>query len=277
MAAARGEQLPPGAVPILRVATDTSAVEGQPADLEYAVGQELEPDAPERLAADLALIATLRRAEFSGPLWDTYACELARYAFGVLSAWMSTGHIFAIARSKRIPCTPSPGELERFMSDPDLRTDIADVAIVEALQSFRRKMLLGTGWRADGGASVTTYFIGACVIAFVNELNRHRRAQARNAKAAEAALRHQAGLPMQDWWAADEPSQRTVEQDVLRHYLGALSQRDRNIVWGKASGLTNKQITHLFQERSTRAVEQRWSALMKQENWIRRLGDRGSQ
>ncbi|MFE4457097.1 hypothetical protein ACFROC_07045 [Nocardia tengchongensis] len=278
MAAARDEQVPEGTVPILRVAADTEEDgDPRPVGLEYALGEALEPEAPQRIAVDAELITHLHAVGFCGPAWEMYACELARYALGVLSAWMSTGHILAMARRKRIPCTPSPGELDRFVSDPDFRTDIADAAIAEALQSFRRKTLAGTGWRADGGASVATYFIGACVIAFVNELNRHRRAETRNAKATEAVLRHGASLSAQDWWAPDEPFQRAVEQEVLGHYMSRLSPRDRNIVWGKASGLTNKQIAQLFGERSARAVEQRWSALMARQEWIRRLGDRESQ
>ncbi|WP_157762245.1 hypothetical protein [Nocardia yamanashiensis] len=271
MAAARSEPRPGGAMLRVVPAPAPSAM------LETVRGQEVTAESMHRLEADAELIAALQAVEFAGPVWETFACELARYALGVLTAWMSTGHIFAVVRSKRIPCTPGVGELERFISDTDFRDEVADAAVSEALRSFRAKCLAGDGWSREGGASVASFFIGGCVIAFVNELNRHRRAQNREAKAVAAVMRHEAGLPTEDRWAPHDPSRQVIDLDVLREYMYRLSPRDRNIVWGKASGLTSKQIAQVYGERSARGVDRRWSALMAQHDWIRRLGDRESQ
>jgi hypothetical protein len=52
-----------------------------------------------------------------------------------------------------------------------------------ALPRFREHALIGGGWRLDGGASLPTYFMGACLYIFPNEFRKRRVYQQKHARA----------------------------------------------------------------------------------------------
>lgn len=223
-----------------------------------------------RLAGDAALFATLKESGFAGPAWGKFRHALIEYAIGVLDAWMRSGHLPEMFRLNEVWSVPSQRESERIVYDAEFRTSLLDTAVMDALYSFRRRALDGTGWRADGGATLTTYFIVACLHAVSNELAKHRRMEERDHKAHKAALRQESDRPRHDHHVAD-PSQEAIDNVILQQYLGELSPRDRNIVWGKANGYSNREIAEIYGERSVRAVEHRWSTLTKSVDWIGRL------
>ncbi|MFE3261922.1 hypothetical protein ACFXPS_25080 [Nocardia sp. NPDC059091] len=106
-------------------------------------------------------------------------------------------------------------------------------------------------------------------------MNKQRRADERARKSHEAVLRQEINRPSQDRHSPD-PSQQAIDHLILQHYLAQLPQRDRNIVWGKACGYSNRQIAEIYGEPSPRAVEQRWPTLTKTVGWIGRLAGKES-
>jgi hypothetical protein len=120
-----------------------------------------DPDAPH--ARDLALYYELAAAGFQGRAWQRFAEELARYGWAVIHAWLSSGEIFAqCSRRQR-----AVGTMPLYWTDDD-RFSLAQDTVVAGLRLFRAHGMVRHKWIADGGASLTTYFIGACVLAFPN-------------------------------------------------------------------------------------------------------------
>lgn len=144
--------------------------------------------------ADKELVDQLQAESCAGPLWDRAAIEFARYGWAVISAWLRSG---AIAQK----CW----EKGRRIRLPDKWTiedqeDLAERAVAEGLEMFRRALLTGR-WKPDMGASLRTYFIGGCVLVFPNILRhwiteQQRRIRAEIAVAREAAVRQHCVEPV---------------------------------------------------------------------------------
>lgn len=126
--------------------------------------------------ADAAVIAELRTDGFAGPRYDRFAEDLSRYGLGVMQGWLHSGHAFKVTASRGYPLYPTEEELEEFALQHEAREQVAVMTVVKALPSFRQRALLGAGWTPEGGASITTYFMGACAYTLPGEI-RARRAQ----------------------------------------------------------------------------------------------------
>ncbi|MBF6548842.1 ECF-type sigma factor [Nocardia brasiliensis] len=230
----------------------------------------------QRRAGDVELFETLLADEFCGAGWDLVKREFARYAIGVLSAWVGSGCIVERLHGAVAQFSLSGAELKRLRTDPDFRGGVIDIAVAEALQQFKTRSLAGEGWRVEGGASLTTYFVGRCLIDMVNELNKHRRRDTRDRRCEVAAVEDEAAKPDEDRWQVEDPCRTALDRAVLRQYLNGLDQLDRALVWSKASNLTNNEIAEIFGVKA-RWVERRWSWLMDNVDWIGRLGGRETQ
>lgn len=125
-----------------------------------------------RKEADRQLYEKLAETRFGGPSWDLFATELARYAHGILMAWLVTGELFQQCRNKGRSLGLPPDD----WTGED-RAELANETVARALISFRDNALIGGGWRHEGGASLTTYFIGACIYEFPNVFRRWQSEQ----------------------------------------------------------------------------------------------------
>lgn len=144
-------------------AVDLSQVEANDDDAERAA------ENLERRLADLELRNELALAGFEGPGWRRFAEELARYGHAVMMAWLHTGEIFNQCRKKN--CYPGPPP-EQWTEDD--REGLANDAVAAAVGMFRDRALIGRGWDYTAGATLKTYFIGACVYQFPNHFRRWR-------------------------------------------------------------------------------------------------------
>ncbi len=117
----------------------------------------------ERRQADVQLRDTLAQAGFTGRVWDRFAEELGRYGYAVMMAWLATGELFAQCKSRG--CWPDGAPL---WWEEDDRKGLANEVVALAIKNFRQHGLIGGGWDSTRGASLKTYFIGACVYAFPN-------------------------------------------------------------------------------------------------------------
>lgn len=123
----------------------------------------------ERRQADLELRNDLALAGFTGPQWRRFAEELARYGRAVMKAWCYSGEIFNQCRRKN--CYPGPPPDD--WGDDD-RDGLADDVVAHAIKAFRERALIFGEWDWKAGASLKTYFIGACVYQFPNAFRRWR-------------------------------------------------------------------------------------------------------
>lgn len=117
----------------------------------------------ERRQADLELRNDLALAGFRGPGWDRYAWELARYGYAVVMAWLKTGEMFNQCKAKG--CNLGPPPLKWTVDD---RAGLANETVALAVDNFKQQALIKRKWTYNGGATLKTYFIGACVFAFPN-------------------------------------------------------------------------------------------------------------
>ena len=151
-------------------ATTTPVSAADLAHLEESdVDAERAAESLERRLADLELRNDLALARFEGPGWQRFAEELARYGRAVMMAWLFTGKIFNQCRKKN--CNPGPAP-ERWTDDD--REGLANEVVAAAIVAFRERALIGGQWDHAAGASLKTYFIGACVYQFPNHFRRWR-------------------------------------------------------------------------------------------------------
>jgi DNA-directed RNA polymerase specialized sigma24 family protein len=137
----------------------------QPVEPGADFAREAEP--VERLAADIELVSRLMWAQYQGREWHIFQAALAQYGVAVLVKWMLSGRIFIECKRKGF------GELPRWRRrDRDDAIGISGETVARALLFFRERVLLPGLWDPARGASVRTYFIGACIRHFPNEYHR---------------------------------------------------------------------------------------------------------
>ena len=141
---------------------------------------------------------------------------------------------------------------------PDLNATVAK----PGPPRFRDRALIGGGWRPDGGARLSTYFVGACLYEFPNQF-RSRRDQAerwRRQDNCDPALVRAEADP------AGDPAALTAVRLWVQGKLCDLDPRARAVVTLKIEGYRQDEIAKILGEPSARAVEgvlYRWRAQQK--------------
>ncbi|MFJ8043651.1 RNA polymerase sigma factor [Kitasatospora sp. NPDC096147] len=125
-----------------------------------------------RAAADAMLVEILRRDGFQGPRYRRVLSGLMEYAWTTLRKWSNTDEIFHRSRAVGRPVRPSlivPGWTA------DDRIQVVTDSVITGERIFREYGLLRGSWRPDGGAALTTYFVGASLRGFQPSYMRWRR------------------------------------------------------------------------------------------------------
>ena len=217
----------------------------------------------QRRAADQRLLDELAAHDFSGREYQRFQEELARYGISVLRAWMHSGYVFKLVSARGLPLHPTELELEELQRDADVRQELAGMTVAVALPRFRDRALVGGEWRPDGGASLATYFMGACLYVFPNEFRR-RRVQR------EKWERQDGGDPavtMNEIDTASDPAVIATDSIHIRERLLAADPRTRAILALTLDGYQQDEIVEMLGESSVRAVEgvlYRWRRQVKQ-------------
>lgn len=128
--------------------------------------------------------------------------------------------------------------------------ELAMITVAVALPKFREKALLGQGWIPEGGARITTYFAGACVFAFPNEMRRHRAEQTKWFRQDNAGV-----LVDLDRDEINDPAVLATGNARVVADLARVSERERRILAATIDGYTQAEIAELYGDRSSRAVE----------------------
>jgi DNA-directed RNA polymerase specialized sigma24 family protein len=160
----------------------------------------------DRLAADSALYADLRRQGFTGQDYQYVETVLARYGHAIIAGWLTRRTIEAKCREKKLRHVPNLEEVDLGISDVD---EIADETVAEALFYFRDRVLIPGKWEPRRGASLRTFFIGQCLIRFVGVMNRWLTEQGRDVLGDDTDIR-----------THEEAAVTDVENDVI-HTLAA--------------------------------------------------------
>ncbi|MFD5858756.1 RNA polymerase sigma factor [Streptomyces chartreusis] len=209
------------------------------------------PDDLDRRRHDHKLVGLLARDGFKGPRYDRFEDGLARYGISVLRAWMHSGFIFQLVAERGLGLRPHERELEELGSNSDLREELATMTVACALVRFRQHALVEGGWTFEGGASITTYFMGACVYEFPNEFRRYRASEQRHRRALQRQ-QEVYELPVSPLSAADEVLGSQYVRDVLK---GIGDPRIRATVALALDGYTHEEIRELLEATSVRAIE----------------------
>lgn len=122
-----------------------------------------EADAAERRRGDQLLVEAILKEGLGGKRHYQLEDALIRYAVPVLKHLMQTGEI-----------VPKCAELERPIGDADGlrelsahdRDELVRDVIAEAMLGFAKAVFEERRWSPDGGASLKTYFVNACLRQF---------------------------------------------------------------------------------------------------------------
>ncbi len=108
---------------------------------------------------------------YSGSPWESFARALAEYGVAVFRNWIFTGRVFQECVKK------GRGRLTIRPRTRDDALELALETVATAISYFREKVLIPKKWDPARGASIKTFFVGACVVAFANVYRRWCREQ----------------------------------------------------------------------------------------------------
>lgn len=224
----------------------------------------------ERRMRDKQLVELLGHHGFAGPEYDRFVEELARYGISVLRGWMHSGYIFHLLAVRGFGLNPHELALEELTADSELREELATMTVACTLPRFRQRALLGGGWSYDGGASITTFFIGACLYVFCNEWRKHCAGE----------KRHRRSLQRQKVVYEDAVSTLGVPDDVLgnlqvvAHLRGIQDPRIRAAIAMRFDGHSYEEIREILGAPTVRAIE---GMFYRQRRKEQRYGKGGAQ
>ncbi|WP_217235545.1 hypothetical protein [Streptomyces sp. AC555_RSS877] len=217
----------------------------------------------DRRMADQQMVRLLSESGFAGGHYVRFQDVLARYGISVLRGWLYSGYVFKLVALRGFDLKPHELELEELVRDSDLREELAMMTVARALPVFRQRALVEAGWRSDGGASIATYFMGACAYEFPNEYRRHRVQQ----------KRWHRGQATEEITTEGRFAMRGVAEDVLGNLRVLQDLRDiedprtRAAVALTIDGYTQEEIQQLVDATSIRAIEgllYRWRTKARQ-------------
>ncbi|MFD8614651.1 hypothetical protein [Streptomyces sp. NPDC059631] len=116
-----------------------------------------------RLQADARIVDILRADDFQGPRYQKVTTRLMDYGWRTVSKWTASGEIFDHASRAGRPVTA-------HMTTPDWnaddRAEVATDTVIAGLDLFHEHGLVRGRWNPAGGASLSTYFVGASIRSF---------------------------------------------------------------------------------------------------------------
>lgn len=116
-----------------------------------------------RRRADAVLCSYFRQQKYQGPDWDYFVHELLSYGLTRTRLLLASR---AFVRDRRYPMLGcSLDDLEELASD----------IVLAGFTLFVRKGLVGGEWSPAGGASLATYFDGACRLVFRDQYQKWAR------------------------------------------------------------------------------------------------------
>ncbi len=197
-----------------------------------------------RLEADQMLMLRLSVEGFGGDTWDLVATGLVEYGYAVMRAWISSGLVFLKCRERGISLS-SPTDIR---PSPDDVADIAEDVVADAIINFRDRVLRAGRWDPARGASLTTYFVGNCLIQFPNEHRRWYRRTSRDRAHAQGLDALSPLAAARAFGRPDDVPSHLEATDTFRRILSAAGdETNRVIVQLTAAGYGVDEISEITQ------------------------------
>ncbi|MBN6040029.1 hypothetical protein [Amycolatopsis sp. 195334CR] len=209
-----------------------------------------------RLGDDAELFERLAAQNFAGPEYELFRAELASYALPVLRSFIRRKVIYPMCRRAHRPVAATDAMRERLAHDVNDRLELALETVARGLRLFERYALLGRRWSPEHGASLKTFFVGACVRSF---------SAAFRCWAAEHEPHGVRVLPMDtvpDCGAHDDPAENIVSMQRVNDHLNGMKPLVRQVAArvalfaetfeeaGRAHGLSARAVEgHLYRHR----------------------------
>jgi DNA-directed RNA polymerase specialized sigma24 family protein len=210
-------------------------------------GRPMEDEIPapsassERCHGDLKLRDYLAERDFRGPEYDMFEREIAAYGIATVTALIRTKKIVEeMSKKGLLGSRKLSRDSFRYWPREHEVDDIAVETVRRALPRFRQKALVEGGWRPTGGAALTTYFVGTCIVVFPDVYRPWMREQ----------MRHQlVDLTDQDPSGVDgainiDPLEILVRRENLRDLLPE-DARTREIVLLFTDGYSHAEIAEI--------------------------------
>jgi DNA-directed RNA polymerase specialized sigma24 family protein len=179
-----------------------------------------------RRLRDVEILNDLALTNFAGPGYEMFAAELCAYGYPVIMSWLRRGVIFKLCTEKGRPIMASDEERAELADSYEERLELAMETTARALNYFRQEVLLKGGWKLHGGATLTTYFVGACLLAFPNIYRQWQRQRQRwNAGQVRAQMNDpDASFFLNDRVGSD-PAEEVIRQDVIVRALRSMPRQ----------------------------------------------------
>ena len=258
----RIHRLQPGVRPDLAAPVSLPDVlRGIASPSDAAAARQLEGSL-QRRAADQQLRDELAVYDFSGPKYQKFEEELARYGTSVLRAWAYSGYIFKLVSSRGFTLYPSETELRDLHRDPEVREELANMTVAVALpRSGSVRSSTASGAMTVARACRRSSWGPACTCSrtsSVGDASSWRSGGARTAAIPPSACRKRTPSPTRRYWRQARSMCWTISATSI---LGA-----GNIVALTLDQYSQDEIVELLGERSIRAVEgvlYRWRTQQK--------------
>ena len=193
-----------------------------------------------RRHADVELHRRLTDENFEGPCWDRFVEVLVEFAFPVLTTWIVSGAIGRhVARNARVLLEAPPSSITQEDAE-----DLALETIADALGPFRDRVLRANEWDPSRGTTLTTWWVGYCLLRFPDVYRRWHTAQRRWCFSLRAAEQlRSVGLDQ----ASDGPEdQLIVHEELARALASVASELTQRILQLKAQGYRHREISEML-------------------------------
>jgi hypothetical protein len=193
-------------------------------------------------ATDREIYRTLHETQFHRDYWNRFAWHLAPYGTRVLEGLVSTGKIIRSCHAHGHGVGHVPEWLRSNAQEArDVRKELAGETVAYGLINFRRD-LEADRWKPDGGRSLASYFIGACLFAFPNVLRNWRNGETKWSKAQDVLFQDGMFLLQPEL----NPTSAIDAIVTLEAMLAAEEDPVADIIRLNFDGFTNSEIAHIL-------------------------------
>lgn len=201
------------------------------------VGEELA-----RIDGDALLREELAAQGFTGPGYDYFVEQIARFGYEIMRAWIARDYIFAQCRKYHL-------NLPYREIPPAEREDIVQEVVARALASFLERDIIGGGWKPELGASMKTYFTRKLCLQFANTWRQRLRGFPRDA----SVSLDEAGTDFEH--AGPGPEELAIQRDEISRGLAMIPSKNAQVaIVLHADGYRYEEIGEIIAT-SSRAVE----------------------
>jgi DNA-directed RNA polymerase specialized sigma24 family protein len=188
----------------------------------------------DQLEAERDHVELLRKSGFAGPAYEIFAAALAAYGIPVIRAWIRTHRIYKLSRDyygRGVACEDDVRE--HLATHADDRLELALDIVAHGLVFFRCHALDNGKWAPEGGASLKTFFIGACLAVFPNVfrswLKEHDAGARQHAVTVEPTI-DTAKLDRLILTHDDDPADVVADRLWFAHELSSMPERVRHAI-----------------------------------------------